>query len=267
MDRGCAGAGPGRTSGHLHGSHRPLPPVVPTGPPASARGGPRCGGGMGGMSWGPRNWWPALQSQGPEELSSCWVLHVGVRLPWPQSFRGHQKMLRARASEQAEGAQLKTQSWNGLPGTGRLDRIRATGSPGHSLPLDMLGTGAGPEPGLDKNSQKHLLMLRETPASTARPVPRASSKHQGRSLAAGHHAAGLGLAQRGLPRPRGGGPGAWVVQPRSPRWAPRHRAQADLDIRAGQGAVTWAVAGQGAHPRRKDWPPLEGQAGLGHVLC
>lgn len=60
-------------------------------------------------------------------------------------------MLRARASEQAEGAQLKTQSWNGHQGQAGWTASGPTGSPGLSwpLPLDMLGTGARPEPGLD----------------------------------------------------------------------------------------------------------------------
>lgn len=198
LSRGGARAGPQGTCMALTGPSHPSSPPWPY--RLSKVGSLLCGGWV-GMSRGPRNWWPAPQSQGPEELSSCWVLHVGVRLQWPQSFRGHKKMLRARASEQAEGAQLTMQSWNGLPGTGRLDRIRAHWI-SWSLPLDMLGTGARPEPGLDTEQP-------EAPADAGAAQGDSSlycPSHAEGQLKAPRAVAmlpGLGLAQCGPARPRG----------------------------------------------------------------
>lgn len=187
----------------------PSYPWSPPWPYHLSRWGPCCVGD--GWGWlGAHELVACLAEPGPEELSSRWVLYVGVRLQWPQSFRSHKKMLRARAAEQAEGAQLKVQSWNGLPGTGRLDRTQPTGPPGlsWSLPSDMLGTGARPEPGLDTEQP-------EAPADAG--AAQGDSSLSGPAHAEGQLKApraiavlpGLGLAQCGPARreAEGLGPG------------------------------------------------------------
>lgn len=130
-----------------------------------------------GTFWGLTRRWV---SQGARELGARRTL---VTLGPACGSLGTTSLLRpeeaqGRAAEQAEGAQLKRQSWARTPRDRQADHSRPAGSHGLSwpptVPSDVRRAGAVPEPGLDpKNSKERLPMLGllgEAPALD-RPAP------------------------------------------------------------------------------------------------
>lgn len=200
--------GPGRSSGHRMALTGPSHPI-PTWPCRLSKVRPRCVGGMGGVSRGPRSWWPALQSQGPEERSSRWVLHTcgceAAATTRRCSGPGLQNKLRVPSS--------KCRAAMDAQGQAGWTAFRPTGPPGlsWSLPLDMLGTGARPEPGLDTGQPEAPADAEAAQGDSSLCCPaRAEGRPRAPRAAAGSRSpccldwARLSV---GLHRPRGRGPG------------------------------------------------------------
>ncbi|KAM5211118.1 zinc finger TRAF-type-containing protein 1 isoform 2-T2 [Hipposideros larvatus] len=214
--------------------------------------------------------------------------YTGVHRSGQRPHEASKKMLRARAPEQAEQAQLKRQSWEWTP------RDRQAGS--HSGPLDLMGSpghcvclrtcwglAAKPEPGPDVNIKKYLPMLgplRETsgpllPTHAGWPAQSINGSHwqpvtprclDGTWLGVGLHRPER-LRAQGLSRRR---PRPLVSCSLSLPCGHRgtNRPGQASQVWAGQGVVTWAVSGQGALSIQEGLAAsVEGQASRGHGLC